>query len=109
MRLSVAGGRLLTILGSGFVPKATTVQIGNKYYFNNDNQQTAITYNSIVLNTLPGLDGIYEIILISNNIKAVCSANCNFTYSQAITPSINDITPNNINSSSLITTDLDWI
>ena len=100
---SLVGGTQITLLGQGFNSRTTLIQIGQNYYYNNDPSGTKVNYDSIELKTNAELEGSYEIIVTSNNVKSVCSAaNCNFAYSQAVTPTIDSVSPNRVDSSSLI-------
>ncbi len=109
---STVGGTKITITGLGF-GSSSYVQFGSiPYYFfyNNDRNNTAISFNSIVINTASlqsfGLTyGTYELKVYSNGLKAACSvANaCKYAFSPTITPNIDSISPAAVNSSSLMT------
>lgn len=101
---SLMGGARLILLGKGFIASNTLVQIGQNYYYNNDPRGTQVKYDSITLKTLQELEGAYDIKVTSNGVTSVCSAaNCSFEYSQAMTPTITNVSPSTISSSGTIT------
>lgn len=101
---SLQGGSHITITGNGFVPLTILIQIGNNFYYNKDSRGTLVKFNLITLQTYPHPEGIHEIKVTSNNLKAFCLAsNCYFNYSQVCTPILNSVSPNSVNSSNLIT------
>ena len=109
---STVGGTKITITGLGF-SSSSYVQFGSiPYYFfyNNDANNTVISFNSIVVYTASlqnfGLThGTYEIKVYSNGLKVACSAAnaCKYVFSPVITPNIDSISPKTVNTSSLMT------
>lgn len=110
---SIVGGTQITINGLGF-SSSGYVQFGtipNYFFYNNDGNNTNITFSSIVINTASlsnfgiSKDSNYEIKVYSNGQKAVCSVanSCNFTFSSSITPNIISISPTTASGSTLMT------
>ena len=105
-RGSVAGSTQIVINGNGFLASKqyTVVTIGNNQFYNNDGRNTVVTYNSITINSYPGLDGDSQVSVVSNSATAVCGlASCNFTYSQSITPTLTAVSPTSVNAAGTIT------
>ncbi len=100
---SILGGTTINLIGIGFDKSNTFIQIGSNVYYH-DEINTNITYNSIVLNTKEQEEANYPILINTNGVQSICSAqNCNFTYSEMFTPIINDILPENIDSQTVFT------
>lgn len=100
---SILGGTTINIIGIGFNKSNTFIQIGSNVYYH-DEINTNITYNSIVLNTKEQEEANYPILINTNGVQSICSAqNCNFTFSEMFTPIIDDIWPENIDSQTVLT------
>ena len=91
----MAGGTLLTISGDGFVSSISQIILGVSSYFNNINAN--VTYDSIILNTYPDQEQAYELMVYVNGVKAICNANCNFTFTIDSTPELSSISSNKFN------------
>ena len=93
------GGAEVTIYGDGFDKKTSIVYFGNDISINP--QSLKISYDSIVLNTLPIYEADYFVYVNVNNQNAGCNmnTNCTFTISSNYTPLINSISPNTVNDS----------
>jgi len=102
---SIQGGTQITLSGYGF-SQYTTIQMGSipyYYFYNTDKNNTVITFNSIVINTIPIDDGQYQIQVNSNGMLVDCLSSCQFNASSEITPVIDSISPTSLNSSGLVT------
>lgn len=78
----------------------TLVAIGEEVY--SDSDFDSISSQSLVFETRSGVDETYDLKVFVNQAEASCSA-CEFTYSNAITPTITAVSPNSINGASTIT------
>lgn len=103
---SVAGRTKITIRGAGF-SQYGYVQFGDVpyyYFYNGDANNTQITFNSIVIYTSPMLNGVYDIKVNTDGVQPVCLAStCKFTFSDAITPIIQSVSPTTISGSGTVT------
>ena len=87
----MAGGTLITIGGDGFVSSLTSINLDLSLYYNNF--YANVTYNSIVLTTSENQEGTFSFNVFVNQIKAMCSIDCNFTFTSDKTPEITSISP----------------
>lgn len=102
---SINGGTQITISGYGFSQYAY-VQIGSipyYYFYNNDKNNTVITFNKIIINTIPIDNGQYQVYVNSNGMLVDCLNSCQFNASSDITPVIDSVSPSSLNSSGLVT------
>jgi hypothetical protein len=96
-------------MGYGFSQSSTFVQIGYDqnvpyyYFFNNDKNNTMITFNKITITTTPLAEGSYDVKVFTNNVQMKSLAFSNYTFSQAITPVLNSSSPLNVNESGVVT------
>ena len=98
----MAGGTQMFISGDGFVSSQTSIVLGSSTY--RTSSTVNITYSSISFETLPNQDGSYEATVYVNGFQALCvNNNCSYTFSSVSTPKVTSVSPNTVNSSTLVT------
>ncbi|CAF0710276.1 unnamed protein product [Brachionus calyciflorus] len=95
------GGTKVTINGDGFTPDSYVI-IGNNFF---DQKRAQITYNSIILETLPDDEKQFNVTVQNKNIDALCEGVCLFDMNSAYSPVINTVSPLTISDRTELTLD----
>lgn len=98
---SIAGGTQLLIKGDGFMPEQTSIQIGQSIFYSTVNAK--VNHESILIETSTEKSGKYEIKVFSNSAQAVCIGSCEFEFTSTNAPQINSVSPQSLNTSSIVT------
>uniref|UniRef100_A0A8C5N9V4 Fibrocystin-L-like n=1 Tax=Gouania willdenowi TaxID=441366 RepID=A0A8C5N9V4_GOUWI len=93
---SPTGQTRLLIQGSGFSEGQVT--IGNTLC-----HILSVNYTSIVCDTAPSYSQTAKVVFSQGSIRSSCHSDCSFTFSDSVTPTVDGVSPNSINSPTSVT------
>ena len=95
---SLSGGTEITITGDGFAassPEEVSVWIGNSGCL-----VQLVSYKELVCSTTASNPAYAELTLQINSVSADCKGNCSFSFSDGLTPQVNDVSPDTVSGPS---------
>ncbi|XP_071792804.1 fibrocystin-L-like isoform X2 [Asterias amurensis] len=95
---SLSGGTEITITGDGFAassPEEVSVWIGNSGCL-----VQLVSYKELVCSTTASNPAYAELTLQINSVSADCKGNCGFSFSDGLTPQVNDVSPDTVSGPS---------